>query len=387
VVSFSREERKAKLVEQVKELKKADDAEIEAGGSRVFNYWQFYASNYGSNINREMRMFLNQNPFLKNNPPNNEKYKNQEEMFLTLMMHRGDDEEMKDFQYDLENYEAIAKQIFKQLPSIRRQYLVVDENVEEIKKTLPVKMRWLDVCYKAAKSKLLDAIYIENFFRFRTPKSIVVDRVDEGEYYKYFLYEEAPTNALEGGEALYESGKAFIKQALEALVYLQDNFTFRHNNFVLDNLKLDGGEVLIKMGMEWSWDMFQEKKKEEEVAASYDAATLILSITKTELVPLWATGLIEFVNAEYSKGIKTWEDKELKTDFTDQDNVLSCVREQDQEVINCMEELNTLQVESCTPARLLQKFFQGQKRGNTGEQKESPQQPKRQKPSPAALKL
>lgn len=382
VVSFSREERKNKLVQQVKELKKADDDEIEEGGPRLFNYWKFYASNYGSSIDREMRMFLNQNPFLEN-PPNNEKYKKQEEMFLTLMMHRGDDEEIKDFHYDLENYEAIAEQIFEQLPSIPTEYLVVDENVEEIKKTLPIQMRWLGVCYKAAKSKLLDAIYIENFFRFRTPKSIVVD---EGKYDKYFLYEEA-TNALEGGEALNENGKAFIKQALEALVYLQDNFTFRHNNFVLDNLKLDGGEVLIKMGMEWSWDMFQEKEKEEEVAASYDAATLILSISKASLVPLWATGLIEFVNAEYSNGIKTWKDKEL-TDFTDQDNVLSCVTEQDQEVINCMEELNTLQVESCTPARLLQKFFQGQKRKSLGgEQKESPQQPKRQKPSLAALKL
>jgi hypothetical protein len=378
VVSFSREERKGKLVEQVKELKKADDAEIEAGGSRLFNYWKFYASNYGSNIEREMRMFLNQNPFLEN-PPNNEKYKKQEEMFLTLMMHRGEDEEIKDFQYDLKNYEAIAKQIFEQLPSIPRQYLVEDENVEGIKKVVFWRRPWLGVCYKAAKSKLLDAIYIENFFRFRTPKSIVVARARE----KHFLYEEA-TNALEGGEALNENGKAFIKQALEALVYLQDNFTFRHNNFVLDNLKLDGGEVLIKIGMEWSWDMFQEKKG-EEVAASYDAATLILSITKASLVPLWADDLIEFVNAEYSKGIKTWEDKELRTDFTDQDNVLSCVTEQNEEVINCMYELNTLQVESCTPARLLQKFFQGQKRKSLGgEEKESPKQ---RKLGLAALKL
>ena len=240
-----------------------------------------------------------------------------------------------------------------------------------------------DVIMAALQSIAVASLSIKNLFQLVEVEEIVRDEANN----RYFVLEQPREGIITFNEIENNREKVeFTKKALETLVFLQSAMNYRHNDFTYYNVVWDTEmqQVVVEFSLVTEWDTEWDTESPSRMPASYDGATLILSmVAESDFIPIWLHILALSVTREYTEAARIKNTKELWKEWLTQyrlvkDKYLS---------VPSIREFPTLIVELCTPSKLLgmlKIYLDSRKRKSAEEQKESP---KRQKLGFAALKL
>ena len=266
-------------------------------------------------------------------------------------------------------------------------YYKVDNGDGEFDRILRIPEHYTDydVVMAALQGIAVASLSIKNLFQLVGVEEIVRDESNN----RYFVLEKPREGIITFNEIQDDREKVeFTKKALDTLVFLQSAMDYRHNDFTYYNVVWDTEmqQVVVEFSLVTEWDT----ESLSRMSTSYDGATLILSMAaETELFPNWLHILALSVTREYTQAAKieyTKLDEDLWQWWLSQYRFVKGKYLS----VPSIREFSTLIVELCTPSKLLgmlKIYMDNRKRKSAEEQKESPQQPKRQKLGFAALKL